>query len=488
MRDIFDAPSMAQLSKAVRSNRSRSQQGAKVVADDVFSTPAEIAEIAARVAESGSAESIGQNHAWSVVEPSAPLQTSVTTIAHYRFDETSGTEGADASRNDNDLTVSGATWATGKFGNCLSFDGTNDVATVTAVSAEPLRNYLYVSCWVKPSYLSGTRPIVKLAERFVLHFDAAELKVDIIDGATTYTVSSGMDAVVDTWQFITLQFNSGQVILGLDDLVYRETIALTTYTDEFPVAGLALTVGSDGTAFFAGLLDEVLVEANTRVEDDFPKVLTMAGPNDVIFWPFLENAGTSVFDVKVLAEELTLHGGTWTSGRTLYGVSFDGVDDYADCTPVAETFTDRTLSIEVGIKFLADEETPIITQAGGLNLQYDGAGGIVAALGGVSNPTSVVGQLTVDSDWHNLVIVYDGTNKECWLDGMKIGQVACTGTATMPAVPMYIAKDGTTFGNFVIDRVRVYRARLRPYYRFVPYFIPGTHGFTSTEPEWMVAP
>jgi len=484
---MLDATVMSDLRRAVRDARNRGSFGARVVTDDVFSTAGEIADIATRAATGGEIIPVGQLHTWSIMEPDAPLVTGMTPIAHYHFDETTGSAAADCSLNDNDLTVSGATWAEGKFGNCLSFDGSDDVATVTAVSQEPLRNYLYVSCWVNPSSLTGTRPIVKLADRFVLYFDTGVLKADFIDGETTYTVNSTMIAPTGSWVFVTFQYIDGQILFGLDDLVYRGTIAAVRYAEEYPASGKALTVGSDGSDFFAGLLDELLVDANVRVMDDWPAANPLTSINDVIYWPFMEGTGNSVFDGKLLGTTLTLSGGTWTDGRIRHGVSFDGVSDYADCTPVAESFSGVTLSIQVGIKFGAVAACPIITQDGGLNLAIDGSGNITAALGGVSSPASTLGNLTVDTDdWYNLTLVYDGSWKEIWVNGQKIGQVSATGTATMPAETLYLARDGETYGNCIIDKVRIYRGRLMPYRRTVPLFMAGLHGFAPDQ-DWVTA-
>ncbi len=486
---MLNANVMSDMKKAIREGRARSTFGTAVSVDDVFSDPSQLQEIIDAMNRGGaSPTSLAQTHTWSVVEPSAPLATMVTTIAHYALDEASGTSGADASQNGNDITVSGAAWASGKFDGCLTFDGSNDQASVTAVSAEPLRNYLYVSCWINPSSVTGTRPICKLADRFVLYLNAGVVTCQIIDGSTTYTVASGLTAVTGSWQFVTLQYIDGAVYLALGDLVYKETIAAVRFAEEYPAAGKALTIAYDGTNFYAGSIDELLIEANVRVMDDWPVVDDASMMNDIAFWPFAENTGTAIFSGSLLGPQMTMVGGTWTTGKTRYAVAFDGSNDYASCTPSAETFTGHKLSIEVGIKFGVDAACPILTQAGGLNIAYNGAGGITAALSGVSNPNSILGTLTVDTAvFYNLTVVYDGTMKELWINGQKYGEVAATGTAVMPAVEMFLARDGASYGNCTIDRVRIYRARLRPFYRAIKYFTPGINGFQSND-EWMVQP
>jgi hypothetical protein len=843
---------LSDIIRANREGRSKSIYGAVVKPDTVFSKSDELMEIVTKAAN-GVPSPIAKLHTWSIIEPTAPLPTHITTIAQYRFDETTGTEAADSSQNDNDLTLSNVTWGTGKFSNCAVFNGTSASGTVVAVSAEPLRSYLYVSAWVNPSSLSGTDPIVKLADRFVLYFSEGELKCQIFDGVATHTVSSGLTASTSAWQFVTLQYIAGEVFLALGDLVYKTTIAMTQWTDipawqaylsitadktklpadmpdvgntfaadividqalainyeggvevfidglqadlsdlrvfnadasielawgnkqfsqvagsrklvlgigvpgtapllssedttyrlyrgctggpfenkagvvpttdgyvghwtleeasgnladwttnaltgtrvsstvttgqigsgqtfsgsaqyinlstaaatlnfsgaatlswwvkstndsvqslytltqgeggewtffiiylgngvtggltnelitiakyegsaaiygmgyctptrtelfdgnwhqvsiiftgsvtklyldgvektltyyngadtgsygglsavnaailgarrfnstwgsyfngsldeafiqnvgrsanwnttyynmtsangdfwtvgdevAYSVSPFILTVGYDGTNFFDGSIDDLIVEANVRVQDDWPIVTDCSGVNDVLFYPFAENTGTVVGSGNILTPALKLTGGTWTTGRTRYGVSFDGNNDYASVTPTLESFSGRTLSIEVGIKFTVDAVCPILTQTDGINLSYNGAGGIVAALGGVSNPASVLGTIAVDTDeWLNVCLVYDGVNKMLYVNGQKIGQIASTGTAQINTNTLYVARSGSTYGACVLDRIRIYRAMLRPFYRTVNYFMPGQTGTMPNE-EWIV--
>ena len=481
---MLPATVISDLIKGIREGRSKGTYGAKVSPDTVFSTAAELSDIATRASQGGQLTPIAQKHTWSMVVPDTALPTRVTEIAHYRFDETSGSTATDASYNGNDLTVSGAVWAEGKFGNCLSFDGTDDFASDTATSQEPLKNYLYIAVWVNPTSVTGNRPIVALADRFVVYIDAGVLKVGLIDDGNTTTINSGLNIATDSWQHIAFQFDNGNVLLGIDGLVHRETIALTTYTEEFPVEGLSLTVGKNESSFFAGKLDDLVIDANMRVQDDAPSAFYMMSLNDALFWPFMENSGQFVHDTKMLGTTLMLTGGTWTNGRIRYGVSFDGVDDYGEANPTAESFVNQTLSVEVIIKFLSTATCPILTQASGINLSIDSAGNIVAALGGVSNPATVLGNLTVVPDeWYILTVVYDGSQKELWVNGQKIGQVSATGTATLSSSPLYLCRSGSVYGHCVVDRVRIYRGKLMPYYRSISYFQPGEEGF-SPERDW----
>ena len=69
----------------------------------------------------------------------ARAQTTTGLVAAYGFDEGTGTAIRDASGLNNNGVASGTTWATGKFGNALVFNGTN--AQVTVPNA----------AWIRPS-------------------------------------------------------------------------------------------------------------------------------------------------------------------------------------------------------------------------------------------------------------------------------------------------------------------------------------------------
>src|SRR5262249_20599515 len=82
-------------------------------------------------------------------------------VAAYGFDEGTGTAVRDASSQNNTGVASGTTWATGKYGNALGFNGTN--AQVTGPDAPSLRltTAVTVEAWVYPtSAPTGWRAII----------------------------------------------------------------------------------------------------------------------------------------------------------------------------------------------------------------------------------------------------------------------------------------------------------------------------------------
>jgi hypothetical protein len=92
----------------------------------------------------------------------AALAPTSGLIAHWKFDETSGTTAVNSSSGAGSLTLSGgAGWGSGKEGNSLVLDGINDTAYITATGSSGLDNasQFTISAWVKFAELKSGAPI-----------------------------------------------------------------------------------------------------------------------------------------------------------------------------------------------------------------------------------------------------------------------------------------------------------------------------------------
>ena len=79
-------------------------------------------------------------------------------VAAYGFDAGSGTTAADQSGNGNTGTLANATWAgagSGKFGNALSFNGTNATVNIPHSASLNLTTGMTLEAWVRPTALAG---------------------------------------------------------------------------------------------------------------------------------------------------------------------------------------------------------------------------------------------------------------------------------------------------------------------------------------------
>src|SRR4029078_1962989 len=80
-------------------------------------------------------------------------------VAAYSFDAGTGTTLADNSGLANTGTISGASWATGKNGGALAFDGVNDWVTVPDTASLDLSTGMTIEAWVRPSAIGNWRTV-----------------------------------------------------------------------------------------------------------------------------------------------------------------------------------------------------------------------------------------------------------------------------------------------------------------------------------------
>jgi prepilin-type N-terminal cleavage/methylation domain-containing protein len=89
-------------------------------------------------------------------------------VGYWPFDEGSGTTAKDYSGNGNNGTlcngttcgVQGPTWAIGKVGGALSFDGVNDYVGLGNPSSLNFSGQITLEAWIKPQATDGLRNIV----------------------------------------------------------------------------------------------------------------------------------------------------------------------------------------------------------------------------------------------------------------------------------------------------------------------------------------
>jgi len=80
-------------------------------------------------------------------------------VAHWKFDEGSGTTAGDSSIYGNDGVVTGAGWVDGQVGGALQFNGTNNYVTV-ADNAVLSPGKITICAWIKPENVSSDFMII----------------------------------------------------------------------------------------------------------------------------------------------------------------------------------------------------------------------------------------------------------------------------------------------------------------------------------------
>src|SRR5256885_3103683 len=80
---------------------------------------------------------------------------------YYMFDEGAGSLASDSSGNGNaGSLLGGTTWAAGKLGQALSFDGVSGNVTAATTAGLNLSTTLTMAAWINPSDVTAYRTIV----------------------------------------------------------------------------------------------------------------------------------------------------------------------------------------------------------------------------------------------------------------------------------------------------------------------------------------
>src|SRR5258706_318946 len=291
----------------------------------------------------------------SFVNPS-PARAQVTgLVAAYAFDEGSGTTVADVSGNNNNGTISAATWTTaGKFGSALVFNGTSAQVTVPNATSLQLTTGMTLEVWVFPTgSLAGWRAVLdKNVDGYYLMASSDPNNRPAVGGTWTggnQNTAAPSALVLNAWTHLAATFDGATVRLyvnGAQVASQAQTTPLATTTE-------ALQIGGDSypNEFFAGRIDEVRIynRALTQAEIQSDMATPVGGtppPPDTT----APSAPTGLGATAASATQVNL---SWTASTDNVGVAGYRVErcQGAACstfaqvaTPTATSFSDTGLT------------------------------------------------------------------------------------------------------------------------------------------------
>src|SRR5882672_9206645 len=194
--------------------------------------------------------------------PSPVFAQATGLVAAYAFNEGSGTTVADISGNNNNGTITAATWTTaGKFGNALAFNGTSARVTVPNAASLQLTTGMTLEAWVFPTAaLTGWQAIVdKTVDGYYLMASTDQNRPAaggtwVGGNQNTYGPSV---LAVNAWTHLAATFDGATVRLfvnGVQVASQAQTTALASTTGTLQIGG-----DSYPNEFFAGRIDEVRI-------------------------------------------------------------------------------------------------------------------------------------------------------------------------------------------------------------------------------------
>jgi hypothetical protein len=189
-------------------------------------------------------------------------------VAAWGFDEGSGTTAGDATGNGHSGAIFNATWATGKFGGALSFNGVDAWVTVADAADLHLASGMTLEAWVRPSEVSGFETVI-LKERGSSGLSYALYANDSDRGnAPAGYLRTGVggdrgvpgDATlpVDAWSHLATTYDGSAFRMYVNGTL----VGTLSASGEILTTDDVLRIGGNGVwdgEFFTGLIDEVRV-------------------------------------------------------------------------------------------------------------------------------------------------------------------------------------------------------------------------------------
>ena len=455
--------------------------------------------------------------------------------AYWKFDEGTGTSTSDSSVNNNDGTISGATWLTEDFcviGKCLRYDGSDDVTTVTNATAIDLNDNLAAahsfSVWFRAStdgegdagqiYQKGTTTYLRVDSQSGSNVDV-EASVDL--ATTDATVNISAPITTNTWNHVVVVYTDDSDD-EIDIYINGNLRGSSTNGSGAPAADTNnLLIGGTTTANFHGEIDEFKVynfaRTSAQIKTDFDSRGTGKGAgvsfgqnaqnlsgtlsNGLVgYWKedeasFLNGTVDSSGNSTLLTDSA---GGVTTAiGKFGNGGDFESANSeyfYAADNAILSVTGSLTLTAWIKPETVTSGTYNIIAKWDGSNemyRMYQLADEIVLEIETGNTVTSDAANLAASTFYH-VAGVYDASTAtaKIYING------SLAGTTPAGTIPSSITDDGgrfhigsedstTTAANFydgVIDEARVYnRVLTLSEVEGLYNFAPGPVGYWNFE-------
>ena len=410
-------------------------------------------------------------------------------VAYWKLDDGSGTTTNDSSTNGNvsSAFTGNTTWAIGKYGSALNFDGTNDVARVVETTSTDLgaSTHSYtVSAWIKTTTNFSVAPNIvaknggSSAFPYGLYLDTSENGCFTFSDGTNTPTACGSTALNDgNWHYLT----------GIRDVIadklymYVDGVLITSSTD----STTATTANNDDVAFgnagssyvaadFNGDIDDIKIYNYTRTSSQITEDMNAEHPiggspiaSQVLYYRFDSQQGSTARNGNTAIPSLTgsISGATWKTqvNCQINGcLDFDGTDDVVTVTNAtsidlndnlasgftasAWVYADSDGEGDVGQIFQKGTNTYLrVDTQSGSNLDVEASLDLATsdATVNVSTPITISG-------WNHIAVSYtDDADDEItiWINGRSRG-TSTNGSGAPATESSNLLIGGTTTANF----------------------------------------
>jgi len=433
-----------------------------------------------------SSSQIAADAATDTLNPSLPG----APVAEWKLDENTGANAYDTSGNGYIGTLTGTTWATGKVGSALNFNGTNDVVQtsnpiLTGTGDFTIEGWINHTLSSGVDYIAGNYGVSSCSTGIEFYANNGILGTYIngyAGGTTTLNT--------DTWYHVATTRSSGAVKLYVNG---KQDGTGTLASSIGGNCNWAIGNGPNYTSEkFDGKIDHVRVFNYARTPAQIAYDYNRGGP--VGYWRMDECQGGMAYDgsgngnngtitiggtgTQTAVGTCTTSGTAWgngTNGKYNNSLNFDGSDDYVLITePSNNTFDSDTVSISAWYKSASTDPTqwqkiigkgPDVTEAFALwiNPTGDTAGPNMHISGtnrGIYGTSDIA-----DQNWHHIVGLFDGTSLKVYIDGKQENSGNYPGVVTSNNENISIGKEKSSSTdvyptNGQIDDVKIFNYAL----------------------------
>jgi len=438
-------------------------------------------------------------------------------VMYLPMDENTGDTAYDHSTNSNDGDLAGSgltcpgtppnacptwtsregpSWTTGRFGNALDFDGTDDYLNAGDSSELRGMNTLAVSAWIYPEDTSNANQIVVVSRgyNYWLYIEGTVKFIVWNSGGSGVTSSFALtDLIQNQWSHLIGTYDGSNVKIYLNGVLKDTQSQTGSVRDVSGNLYIGLNPETHSTYEFDGKIDDVRIydyaRSASEIRTDYNAgKIARFGPHStcdddpggcmtnglVGYWSFDEADGTTAADQSGEGNDGTLtNNPTWTQGKKNGALELDGANDYISIGQNSSiNLTTSVITAEAWIKTSMSGTGGIIDKrsgSGGYDLHITGNGDPRIEVKGATNAYTSSSESVNDGNWHHMVGVYDYSASQklrMFVDGSEI---SVTINGTVPSIMTSSATDLES-GRYnysssysfdgIIDETRIYNRAL----------------------------
>jgi hypothetical protein len=292
-------------------------------------------------------------------------------VAHWKFDEMEGTTAYDSvasssTAGGNDLNIHGASWAKGKYGSSLKFNGENEYAATNVPQGSPLDlvGDFSISFWTTPDSIpSNMRWIDRdYASSYCIARDnvGSQTKIRFMVGGLSIT--GGSTAAGETMHISAVYERATQnaILYKNGIIVASGAVSVPHSNSNFLAIGRKYSIADN---YFDGTIDDVRIYNYARTQKQILEDMNNGAANKspVLHLSFDEGYGGTAYDSSIYENNGLLYPGTdgsntssssmWTkNGRVNGAMEFDGDSDYIGVNSSENLNLDDEYSVAIWLK------------------------------------------------------------------------------------------------------------------------------------------